>query len=39
MRAWRWLWLWLFAVVVPLLVTRPEVHVLCQKTQTRNDVQ
>ena len=39
MRVWRWLWLWLFSACVPFLVHAPEVHVLCQKTQTRNDVQ
>ena len=39
MRFIAWLWMWLFTVCAPLLVHTPEVHVLCQKTQTKNDAQ
>jgi len=38
MRLVAWLWMWLFSICAPLLVNAPEVHVLCQKTRTRNDV-
>ena len=37
MRLVNWVWLWLFERLAPLLVTAPEVHVLCQSIRTNEN--